>query len=79
MNDEVFAYEHTVSKLAEDSEKVILAKLRRQLKEMMAQTADNKLWYSNEIDTSKNRWVIEMFDTHLFHKEGIEDVGTNLD
>lgn len=79
MDDEVLSYENTVSKMAEESEKIILSKLRKQLKMMMAQTADNKAWYTNEIDSARNRWVIEMFNTHLFHREGIDDNGDKLD
>ncbi|OTF70753.1 NADH dehydrogenase[ubiquinone] 1 beta subcomplex subunit 5-like [Euroglyphus maynei] len=74
-DDAAMGYESSVSKMAESSEKILLHKLKQQLKRMMAEKADNKAWYYSEVDPSQNRWYLDQFRSLTFKQEGIFDKG----
>ncbi|KAH7642264.1 NADH dehydrogenase (ubiquinone) SGDH subunit [Dermatophagoides farinae] len=73
--DRALAYESSVSKLAEESEKILIHRVKQQLKMMMAEKADNKAWYYTEVDPAQNRWLLDKFRTIAFKTEGISDRG----
>lgn len=68
-------YETFVARVTEESEAVILRKLERELKAMMAEKADNKSWFYRPLWIEDNRHTMEWQNEEPFRFFGFEDTG----
>lgn len=73
--DKSLDYETHVSRLTEESEIMILRKIERELKVMMATKSDNKAWYYLAANYDDDRFSNEWEATEPFRYDGVPEAG----
>lgn len=77
--DKSLDYETHVARLTEESEIMILRKIERELKTMMARKSDNKAWYYMAANYDDDRFSNEWEATEPFRYDGVPEAGNPPD